>query len=61
MRTFLVNFIYSSAGQANADLFLITQEHFLPHMRSTKKLNQQQLEKGLQLQGGFVMDRKLQN
>ena len=54
MRTFLVNFIYTSAGQSNADFVLITQETFPTSHEIYKQIKSTAVEKGLQLQGALL-------
>ena len=54
MRTFLVNFIYTSAGQSNADFVLITQGTFPTPHEIYKQIRSTAVEKGLQLQGALL-------
>ena len=54
MRTFLVNFIYTSAGQSNADFILITQATFPTSHEIYKHIRSTSVEKGLQLQGALL-------
>ena len=54
MRIFLVNFIYSSAGQANADFVLITQGTFPTSHEIYKQIKSAAVDKGLQLQGALL-------
>lgn len=54
MRTFLVNFIYTSAGQSNADFVLMTQRTFPTSHEIYKKIRSTAVEKGLQLQGALL-------
>jgi hypothetical protein len=54
MRTFLVNFIYTSAGQSNADFLLITQGTFPTSHEIYKQIRATAVEKGLQLQGALL-------
>ena len=54
MRTFLVNFIYTSAGQSNADFVLITQETFPTSHEIYKHIRSTVIEKGLQVHGSLL-------
>jgi len=55
MRTFLVNFIYTSAGQSyNADFVLFTQETFPTSHEIYKHIKSTAVEKGLQVHGPIL-------
>ena len=55
MRTFLVNFIYTSGGQSyNADFVLFTQETFPTSHEIYKHIKSTAVEKVLQLQGPIL-------
>jgi hypothetical protein len=54
MRRFLVNFIYTSAGQSNADFVLIKQGTFPTSHEIYKQIKSTAVEKGLQLQGALL-------
>jgi len=55
MRTFLVNFIYTSASQSyNADVVLFTQETFPTSHQIYEHIKSTAIEKGLQLQGPIL-------
>jgi hypothetical protein len=55
MRTFLVNFIYTSASQSyNADVVLFTQETFPTSHQIYEHIKSTAVEKGLQLQGPIL-------
>ena len=54
MRTFLVNFIYSSAGQYNADFVLFTQEKFPSSREINQRIQSTAIEKGLQAHGPLL-------
>jgi hypothetical protein len=55
MRTFLVNFIYTSASQSyNADFVLFTQETFPTSHQIYEHIKSTAVEKGLQLQGPIL-------
>ena len=56
MRTFLVNFIYTSASQSyNADVVLFTQETFPTSHQIYEHIKSTAIEKGLQLQGPILL------
>ena len=55
MRTFLVNFVYTSASQSyNADFVLFTQETFPTSHVIYKHIKSTAVEKGLQVQGPIL-------
>ena len=55
MRTFLVNFIYTSAGQSyNADFVLFTQETFPTSHEIYQHIKSTAVEKGLQVHGPIL-------
>ena len=54
MRTFLINFIYTSAGQSNADFVLITQGTFPTSHEIYKHIKLSVVEKGLQVHGPLL-------
>jgi hypothetical protein len=54
MRTFLVNFVYSSAGQYNADFVLFTQETFPTSRQINHRIQSTAIEKGLQFHGPLL-------
>ena len=54
MRTFLVNFVYISAGQYNADFGLFTQETFPTSREIYKHIKSTAVEKGLQIHGPIL-------
>ena len=55
MRTFLVNFIYTSAGQSyNADFVLLTQETFPTSREIYKRIKSTAGERGLQFHGPIL-------
>jgi len=55
MRTFLVNFIYTSASQSyNADLVLFTQETFPTSHEIYQHIKSTAVEKGLQVHGPIL-------
>jgi hypothetical protein len=54
MRTFLINFIYTSAGQSNADFVLITQGTFPTSHEIYKHIKLTVVEKGLQIHGPLL-------
>ena len=55
MRTFLVNFIYTSAGQSyNADFVLFTQETFPTSHEMYQHIKSTAVEKGLQVHGPIL-------
>ena len=54
MRTFLINFIYTSAGQSNADFVLIKQGTFPTSHEIYKHIKLTVVEKGLQIHGPLL-------
>jgi hypothetical protein len=55
MRTFLVNFVYTSAGQSyNADFVLFSQETFPTSHEIYKHIKATAVEKGLQIHGPIL-------
>ena len=55
MRTFLVNFVYTSAGQSyNADFVLFTQETFPTSHEIYQHIKSTAVEKGLQVHGPIL-------
>jgi pentose-5-phosphate-3-epimerase len=54
MRTFLVNFVYNSAGQYNADFVLFTHETFPTSHEIYQHIKSTAVEKGLQLHGSIL-------
>jgi hypothetical protein len=54
MRTFLVNFMYSSAGQYNADFVLFTQGTFPTSLEINRRIQSTAIEKGLQFHGPLL-------
>jgi len=55
MRTFLVNFAYTSAGQSyNADFILFKQETFPTSHEIYKHINSTAVEKGLHVHGPIL-------
>ena len=55
MRTFLANFIYTSAGQSyNADFVLFTQETFPTSHEIYQHIKSTAVEKGLQVHGPIL-------
>ena len=55
MRTFLANFIYTSAGQSyNADFVLFKQETFPTSHEINKQIQSTAIEKGLQFHGSIL-------
>ena len=55
MRTFLVNFIYTSAGQSyNADFVFLTQETFPTSREIYKRIKSTAVEKGLHVHGPIL-------
>lgn len=53
MRTFLVNFVYNSAGQYNADFVLFTKETFPTSREINQHIQSAAAEKGLQVHGAL--------
>ena len=55
MRTFLVNFVYTSGGQShNADFFLFTQKTFPTSHEIYQQIKLIAVEKGLQVHGPIL-------
>jgi len=54
MRTFLINFIYTSAGISNSDFVLITQGTFPTSREIYKHIKLTVVEKGLQVHGPLL-------
>jgi hypothetical protein len=55
MRTFLVNFLYTSGGQSyNADIVVFTQETFPTSHEIYKQIKLAAVEKGLQVHGPIL-------
>jgi len=54
MRTFLVNFVYSSAGQYNADFVLFNQKTFPTSHEINQHIQSTAVEKGLQVYGPIL-------
>jgi hypothetical protein len=55
MRTFLVNFVYSSTGQSsNSDFVLFTQETFPTPHEIYQQIKSTAIEKGLQVHGPLL-------
>lgn len=54
MRIFLVNFVYISAGQYNADYVLFTQETFPTSHEIYKHIKATAIEKGLHVHGPLL-------
>jgi hypothetical protein len=54
MRTFLVNFVYHSASQYNADFVLLTQETFPTSLEINKHIQLTAAEKGFQVHGTLL-------
>ena len=54
MRTFLVNIVYNSAGQYNADFVLFTQETFPTSHEIYQHIKSTAIEKGLQVHGPIL-------
>jgi hypothetical protein len=54
MRTFLVNFVYISAGQYNADFGLFTQETFPTSHEIHKHIQAIAVKKGLLIHGPLL-------
>jgi hypothetical protein len=55
MRTFLVNFVYTSAGQSyNADFVLFTQKTFPTSREIYQHIKSTAVEKGLQVHGPIL-------
>jgi len=55
MRTFLVNFVYTSGGQSyNADFTLFTQKTFPTSHEIYKNIKSTAVAKGLQVHGPFL-------
>ena len=55
MRTFLVNFVYTSGGQSyNADFALFTQKTFPTSLQIYQQIKSTAVEKGLQVHGPIL-------
>ena len=54
MRTFLVNFVYHSASQYNADFVLLTQETFPTSHEVNKHIQSTAAERGFQVHGPLL-------
>jgi hypothetical protein len=54
MRTFLINFIYTSAGQSNSDFVLIKQGTFPTSREIYKHIKLTVVEKGMQIHGPLL-------
>ena len=54
MRTFLVNFVYTSGQLYNADYVLLTQETFPTSHEINKHIQTTAIEKGLQVHGSLL-------
>ena len=54
MRTFLVNFVYNSAGQYNGDFVLFTQGTFPTSREIYQRIRSTAVEKGLQVHGPIL-------
>ena len=54
MRTFLVNFVYTSAGSYNADFVLFTQKTFPTSHEIYQQIKSTAVEKGLQVLGPIL-------
>ena len=54
MRNFLVNFVYTSAGQYNGDFVLFKQESFPTPREIYKHIKSSAAEKGLQVHGALL-------
>ena len=55
MRTFLVNFVYTSGGQSyNADFVLLTQKTFPTSHAIYQHIKSTAVEKGLQVHGSIL-------
>ena len=55
MRTFLVNFVYTSASQSyNADYVLFTQKTFPTSHEIYQQIKSSAVEKGLQIHGSIL-------
>jgi len=54
MRTFLVNFVYNSAGQYNGDFVLFTQGTFPTSREIYQRIRSTAVEKGLQVHGALL-------
>ena len=54
MRTFLINFIYTSAGQSNSDFVLIKQGTFPTSREIYKHIKLTVVEKGLHIHGPLL-------
>ena len=54
MRTFLVNFVYTSGQFYNADYVLLTQEKFPTSQEINKHIQATALDRGLQVHGSIL-------
>ena len=54
MRAFLINFVYNSAGQYNADFVLFTGETFPTSREINQHIQSAAIEKGLQFHGALL-------
>ncbi len=54
MRTFLVNFVYTSGQSNNANFVLLTQETFPTSHEISKHIQSAAVEKGLQVHGPIL-------
>jgi hypothetical protein len=54
MRTFLVNFVYTSGQFYNADFVLLKQEAFPTSQEINKHIQTTAIEKGLQVHGSIL-------
>ncbi|HEV8287376.1 MAG TPA: hypothetical protein VGQ09_23880 [Chitinophagaceae bacterium] len=54
MRTFLVNFVYNSAGQYNADFVLFSHGTFPTSLEINKQIQSAAAEKGLNFHGALL-------
>ena len=54
MRTFLVNFIYTSGQSYNADFVLFTQGTFPTSLEINRRIQSTAVEKGLQVHGPLL-------
>ena len=54
MRTFLVNFVYHSASQYNADFVLLSQETFPTSHEINKHIQSTAVERGFQVHGPLL-------
>jgi hypothetical protein len=54
MRTFLINFVYTSGQSNNADFVLLTQETFPTSQQINKHIQSTAAEKGLHVHGSIL-------